>query len=222
MPPKQPDSGDLVPIPAAQSLRPQEAEFVAKALSSDRKVFVDQSRATALGDIVAGDKTTNVFLSGQHERGIVGQLMARLAHEIETNQRVRHTIDSLQFFHLRRSHDGIDGLEAKLKHSGRHDELLYALERKEQFAKLLEKWSLYASAQEILAYLLAKAENEFATGVQPKIGSLSRADINRLITDTIVTPIVDECGVGAFSLNHSIAMGMLYWLAEQCFVRWHV
>ena len=80
---------------------------------------------------------------------------------------------------------------------------------------------MYASAQEIFAHLLAKAELEFSTHVLPQIDSLSEVEINEAITKRIVDPIVAECGTSVFKLNHATAMGMLYWLAEQCFVRWH-
>jgi hypothetical protein len=92
---------------------------------------------------------------------------------------------------------------------------------KEMFVKLLEKWSLYASAQEIFAYLLAKAEYNFNYLIHPKIDPANVVEINQLIHDKIVMPTIEQCGASVFTLNHGVAMGMLYWLAEQCFIRWH-
>ncbi len=112
-------------------------------------------------------------------------------------------------------------MQAKLKVAGREDEYLEAIEKKEQFAKLLERWSLYASAQEIFAYLLAKAEYEFTYVIRPQIATISKVQVNELVRDRIVAPTVEECGATVFTVNHSTAMGMVYWLAEQCFVRWH-
>ncbi|WP_368039360.1 MULTISPECIES: ABC-three component system protein [unclassified Tardiphaga] len=34
-------------------------------------------------------------------------------------------------------------------------------------------------------------------------------------------PTVSECGASVFEIDHNTALGMVYWLAEQCFVRWH-
>jgi hypothetical protein len=181
----------------------------------------NQTGSAAGGDIVGRDKTTIHQYAPPRAPTIIEQLMQKLSHEMKTNQEIRHTIESLQFYYLRKSADGIDGLEAKLKAGDRHDEMLFAYERKEQFAKLLNKWSLYESAQEIFAYLLAKADHRFASAVQPKIKTCDQHEINQLVTQTIIEPLIEECGVGAFHLNHSIAMGMIYWLAEQCFVRWH-
>lgn len=95
------------------------------------------------------------------------------------------------------------------------------MKKKELFAKLLDKWSMYASAQEIFSVLLAKIEYEFSMFVYPKLGVLNEDGINELVDARIVQPTIQECGSGVFTLNHSITMGMIYWLAEQCFVRWH-
>ena len=124
-------------------------------------------------------------------------------------------------FRAQRSHDGINGLEAKLKAGARDGEYTGALEKKEMFVKLLERWSLYASAQEIFAYLLAQAEHKFNYAIYPQISSLNEVQVNALVDDLIVVPTIDQCGTSVFILNHNICMGMVYWLAEQCFVRWH-
>ena len=157
----------------------------------------------------------------RHTPGIVEQLLEKLQNEIMKNAEVRHTVESLQYFYERRARDGIVGLEAKLMAGERKHELYLALAKKEQFAKLLEKWSLYASAQEIFAYLLAEVECQFSMFVYPKIGQLEQVEINQLVDDRIVAPTIAECGTSVFTLNHSLVMGMIYWLAEQCFVQWH-
>lgn len=185
---------------------------------------VRQEGASAQGDIVGRDKNEthhHHYHAAATLPGIVEQLLVKLQGEIDKNEKVRHTIEALAHFQTRRSHDGIDGLEAKLKKANRENEILGALEKKEMFAKLLEKWSLYASAQEIFAFLLAKAEYEFNYLIYPKISTTDASEINQLVHDKIIMPTIEQCGTTVFTLNHSVAMGMLYWLAEQCFVRWH-
>lgn len=197
-------SGSLVPYPslAASSL-------------------VDQSGSKAGGDIVARDKIEHHHYPSPVASGVVEKLIHKLQAEIKLNIHAQHTVDALANFQVRRSIDGIEGLEAKLKAAYRDDEVWSALDKKEQFAKLLQRWSLYASAQEIFAYLLAKVEFEFNHFIHPKIPSSSALDIDQLIHDRIVQTTIDECGVDVFVLNHGTTMGMLYWLAEQCFIRWH-
>lgn len=192
-------------------------------MSSSR---VDQRQAAAGGDVVAGDKVTNIQAHHHYAAPTVGpaiieELMRRLAAEIRDNQQVREMVDSLQYFHHRFSHDGIDGLEAKLDRAGRAHQLKIALFQKEAFVKFLDKYSLYGSAQEIFAYLLHKIDHQFRCFVHPNIEHLDFQGVDQLITDRIVDPVIKELGVGVFVLNSSIVMGMIYWLAEQCFIRWH-
>ena len=127
----------------------------------------------------------------------------------------------LQRYHGGKVVDGVKGLEAKLTHVGRTEEIEDALERKESFAKMLDEWSLYSSAQEIFIHLLAKSEHLFNTEILPEISKLSDVDVNRRINQLIVEPTVHECGASLFKIDHFVAMGMVYWLAEQCFVKWH-
>jgi hypothetical protein len=180
---------------------------------------ITQSKATAGGDIVAGDKITNHNYPAVASR--IEALMLGLAKEIEEKQETQGIIESLQFYFKKVSPDGISGLEAKLNHAGRNNELFIAFEKKELFAKLLEKYSLYESAQKIFAYLLAKVEHKFNYSVHPQVTYCDPLQINQLISAQIVEPVVDECGIGPLDINHNVAMGMVYWLAEQCFVRWH-
>lgn len=181
-------------------------------------IFVDQSNANAAGDIVAGDKITNNYPQVVSR---VERLMNMLAHEIETNAHVRHTINSLQFYFVQIAVDGIVGLEAKLSHSGRHNEILSALQKKELFSKTLDEYALYGSAQKIFAYLLSKIDHEFNYSIHPQVDIAPLLEVNTLVSQLIVNPIVDECGVGPIEFNHNLVMGMVYWLAEQCFIRWH-
>lgn len=182
---------------------------------------VNQKGASANGDIVAGNKTENHYhASSAPAANIVEQLLNRLKEEVERNEQVRHTIESLQRFQTQRADDGITGLEAKLKAANREHELIDALEKKELFAKLLEKWSLYASAQEIFAHLLAKAEYEFNYFIRLQ-SDKTELEINQLVNDRVVVPTLTVCGAGTFLLDHSTVMGMVYWLAEQCYIRWH-
>ena len=184
---------------------------------------VNQRNAVAQGHIVGGNLTIHTYVGGPSiaSASIVIQLLEKLKVEVETNTQVKDTIDSLQHYYKRRAPDGVEGLEAKLIAGDRKSELYGALDKKEQFAKLLEKWSLYASAQEIFAYLLAKIETEFTMVIHPKIGEMEESEINQLVLDRIITPTVTECGCDVFTLNDGLVLGMLYWLAEQCFIRWH-
>lgn len=200
---------------------------------------VDQSRSKVSGDQVAGDKVDGDKVGGDVLSGnavkianqyniqlprsatVVEKLLHKLQHEVEQNIIYNDTIVRLQRYHGGVAHDDVKGLVAKLTHSGRAAQIEIALEQKEEFAKLLETWSLYYSAQEIFVYLLARAENLFTTEIMPEIATSTVGEANRQINRDIVDLIVDECAVSVLQIDHVSAMGMLYWLAEQCFIRWH-
>ena len=187
---------------------------------------INQSGAAAGGDVVAGNKlvadTINVHAyQAAKYSGLIEALKIKLESEIKNRKQAAERIEQLQRYDRKRAIDGIEGLEAKLTAAGRIDEIDTALERKEEFSKLLEKWSLYLSAQEIFAFLLANADTQFSTFIYPKIGVVDDETINILIFERIVTPTIEVCGASVFRLDPSIVLGMVYWLAEQCFVRWH-
>ena len=152
---------------------------------------------------------------------LIEKLKIKLLQEIEKNEIVSGTIQNLVKYHINPQKPAVAGLEHKLDKAGKQDQLTCALYEKEQFAKFLEEWSLYASAQEIFVYLLGRIDHEFQENIIPQIGKVDSATINQLITDRIVNPIIQECGVETFMLTHSLVRGMMYWLAELCYVRWH-
>ena len=148
-------------------------------------------------------------------------LEPKLQQQYQCSEQTQTTIDELARYHTRRATDGIVGLEAKLKASGRIDYYDEAIEKKEMFAKLLERWSLYSSAQQIFVHILARAENEFTQVIYRQIPQKTQEEINALVIDRIVNPIVEECGGELMSVNHNLVQGMVYWLAVQCFIKWH-
>lgn len=184
----------------------------------------DQAGAHADGDVVGRDKTTHITLDLRRSPSTakIEALKTRLIAEMERDSHVVAIIEELQHYHMRRkSHDGIDGLEAKLRAAHRQSEILDALEQKERFAKLLARWSLYASAQQIFVHLLSLAVHEFQMSVQPMLGDIDRLAYNQIISHKIVRPLMDEIGDCPLTMDALVMMGLYYWLAEQCFVRWH-
>ena len=186
--------------------------------------WVDQSKSDVEGDQVGRDKydihTMNVFPKG-HQLTVVDKLLICLQQEMSSNEKCPDLIAKLQRYHGGLVVDGVIGLEAKLNHSNRAADIPYAKDTKEQFVMLLERWSYYASAQEIFVYLMARAEHKFNTEIRPLLPTASEVLINQKFNDLIVEPTVSDCGATVFSIDNNTAMGMVYWLAEQCFVRWH-
>jgi hypothetical protein len=189
---------------------------------------IDQSRSKVSGDQVIGGKyhaggdiNLTTVNSASRQATVLEQLLVRLHEEVEGRIHCQDTVAKLRRYQGGSRSDDVIGLAAKLQRSGRETHIDDALEQKEMFSKLLESWSLYASAQEIFVHLLARAEHLFKSEIHPDVGQLSVSDVNRLINNRIVDPVVFECGATMLQIDHLTAMGMVYWLAEQCFIRWH-
>lgn len=183
-------------------------------------VTVNQKGASAGGDNVGGDKVTitTVYNSAAP---VLQALWDKLAEEIRTESKTKDWVDSLQFFREKIASDGVIGLEEKLKRAGRDADTLMAMRQKEMFVKLLTRYELFGSAQEILAFCLHRIQHEFDTFVSPKLGELTKSEIDAIISERIIYPVINDCGAGVFQLNSGLVLGMIYWLGEQCFVRWH-
>jgi hypothetical protein len=185
-------------------------------IASQENTTSHQQGAQAGGSIAGRD-----YNNFEAKKGVIEKLLLKLKEQYDCDARTKTTIDELARYHTRRAADGIDGLEAKLKASGRFEYYDEAIEKKEMFAKLLERWSLYSSAQQIFVHILARAENEFTQVIYGQIPKSTPEEINALVIDRIVNPIVEECGGDLMSVNHNLVQGMVYWLAEQCFIKWH-
>lgn len=181
---------------------------------------VNQKGARAGVDNVGRDKVTITTVYGG-AAPVLQKLWDALAEEIRTETTTRDWVDSLQFFKDKIAPDGVTGLEEKLKHAGRDADTLMAMRQKEMFVKLLTRYELFSSAQEILAFCLHRIQHEFDTFISPKLGELTKSEIDAVISERIVYPVVTDCGAGVFQLNPGLVLGMVYWLGEQCFVRWH-
>jgi hypothetical protein len=181
-------------------------------------VKVDQRGANAGGDLVAGSKNVQVLPRQTQLEGWI----RRLESEQPDLGRIRDFVDNLQIYFNPRPYDEVVGLEAKLQHAGRESQCLRALQMKEAFSKLLERWQAYSAAQEIFAYFLAKIDACFETDIVPILATESSAAIDQMIKSKLVDPILEEMSLAPFMLNANHVFGMVYWLAEQCYVRWHI
>ena len=186
------------------------------SIATSQSTISNQQGARAGGNIAGRD---NIIYEAK--KSVMEKLLLKFKEQYDGNEETQTTIDELARYHVRRASDGISGLEAKLNASGRSAYYDDAIEKKEMFSKLLERWSLYSSAQQIFVHILAKAENEFTQVIYEQIPTRSVAEINALVIDRIVNPIVEECGGELMSVNHNLVQGMVYWLAEQCFIKWH-
>ena len=143
--------------------------------------------------------------------------------EISGNHKMEGFIDDLQMFQDRRAVEDVVGLDEKLKTADRGDQVPGAQMKKELFQKLLTRLQHYPSAQELFAYFLARINDVFENLISPHATQLIRQEVDQIIEEKIVQPTIADMGSGFehFTLTHAHIRGMIYLLADRCFVRWH-
>ncbi|ODM43944.1 ABC-three component system protein [Cereibacter johrii] len=153
----------------------------------------------------------------------IGRLLRLLADQISNNDSMIGFVDELQFFIDNRGGETVVGLEEKLRICGRASTYHDARKKKEFFAKLLLKYERFSSAQQLFAYIMAAIHETFEGKITPSIEFLTQREVDDLIESEIIDKIMMELGEGSdhITLNKTHLKGMIYWLADKCYVRWH-
>ena len=171
---------------------------------------------------MSGNLPSAVMVCAAHASQI-SLLLKKLDQEIIDNVNTNTFIDDLQMFENNREGETVVGLKAKLEKVDRGDEVFFAEMKKEHFSKLLLKFTHFPSAQKLFAYFLSRIHEVFETHIAPHASSLSRQDMEKIVEDMIVAPTLADMGTGFdhFTLTHSHIRGMIFWLADRCYIRWH-
>ncbi|SLN76489.1 hypothetical protein ROG8370_03888 [Roseovarius gaetbuli] len=157
-------------------------------MTDNQDPSVNQSHSQAGGDMAGGNISKSYhFNSQENAYEAIEKLAAKLCSEVDDEQTFDGTIANLAYYKRRReAADGVVGLECKLKAGNRSDLWEDALDQKVEFEKLLEEWSLYASAQEIFAHILAKVERTFKRQIKPHLSNVTHTAADKLVDDFIV------------------------------------
>ncbi len=195
---------------------------VNKAIHAVSLVTTNQSGSNVGQNQIGGDQNNigAVYIGGAFQSALLLQL-EKLKLQVDKDEQCTETNVRLKRFYNQRNYDKIVGLIDKLKAGAREDEIEDAIEKKEIFAKILERYSHFSSAQEIFACLLSRAEYYFNQFLRPQLGSISLLDYNVILDEKVIQPTVADCCASILEIDHTVAMGMIYWLAERCFIRWH-
>ncbi len=112
-------------------------------------------------------------------------------------------------------------LHQKLIDAGREYEYGYANGAQNRFARLYTKTGLLKSALEDHENLLAEVETRFVNHVyHPLIcKSATDEDVRAALQTMVIDPLVDR-EIGGTRFSARIVMNALYFLTEQCHVRW--
>jgi hypothetical protein len=153
----------------------------------------------------------------------VPTILQKLAKQMAGNIRHSGFIAELELYVDNRSSKTVIGLEEKLEKIGRQRDYGDARLKKEAFAKMLFKHQHWEAAQQLFAYFLSLIEAEFTRRVIPHCGKLTIEQIDEIVGKHIVDRIKDEIGPGHEELiiTDLHIQGMIFWLADKCYVRWH-
>lgn len=183
-------------------------------------------RNSQVGGDQAGNNITKITTYNQIH-GVkpsqVNRLLKLLSDQISKDESMVGFVDDLQFFIDNRDGETVVGLKQKLEFCGRGAAFNDAKKKKELFAKLLLRFERFSSAQQLFAYIMATIHETFDTRITPLASSLSLQEIDAMIEAEIVDKIMAEVGEGSdhMTLNRTHIKGMIYWLADKCYVRWH-
>jgi len=184
----------------------------------------NQSKALVRGDQAGRDifKTTNFYsVETTHLAVWFKKLDEQIAEDMRDAR--HHFVDTLKFFVDRRDDADVVGLDAKIKKSGFNISYLSAIEKKEAFAKLLLKYQEFSCAQELFGYFLSHIYEVFDEKICPFVETMTYQDVQDIVDREIIDKIFLEIGSGSTQmlLSKTHVRGMIYWLADKCFVRWH-
>ena len=150
-------------------------------------------------------------------------LLDSLAKEITEERRSEMTkfISHLYMFVHDRDGDDPEDLDTKLKSAKRESELRHAPRALERFEMLLETYRHFPSGQKLFGFFLAHIHDVFCYQIIGK--NLTDAEIDEIIQTQIVEKVIADMGVGFehFSLAAIDVRGMIYYLADRCYVRWN-
>lgn len=93
------------------------------------------------------------------------------------------------------------------------------------FAKKSMRFQYYESAQRIDSFLFAKLCNRFDTYILPNIESLPLCEINQMVYEKVVQPIMYDINANGscdrhLCYNEDDIYGMLYLLTGNCHINW--
>lgn len=154
----------------------------------------------------------------------LGAWFRRLDEEFNNDIRLQKKLDDIKRYRTKLRHT--IGLEAKLKDGGFKESAIVKARRfKEDYVKKSMRFQYYESAQLIDGYLYAKLCHRFDTYILPYIENLPLCDIQRMVYEKLVLPIIDEINANGscdrqLCYNENDIYGMLYYLTGKCHINW--
>lgn len=181
-------------------------------------MFTSQSNNNARGDIVAGNKTVNIYNpSGSEE---LNRLYEKLKENGVGDRSHGGFSEKLQHYLSSTTDGDVRGLEEKLSDSDRLDQLDLGMHLKESATKAIMRQQMSRTAQRIYVIILDELHTGFELIVKPYIQSgESRAAVDERTRD-LLKGISELFGDNPLELTIKDLRGLLYFLGGNCHIRW--
>ncbi|CAB3755413.1 ABC-three component system protein [Paraburkholderia humisilvae] len=189
-------------------------------------MFTSQSHNDVEGDLVGGDKVDNSRTIVIHPvvNNAAGQELAVLYQKYKANgvgdpshgqfsEKLQHYMSAIT--------DGdVRGLDAKLRESGREDQLRTAMDLKERAFKSIMRYQTSRTAQRVYTIVLSELHAAFTLTVTPVI----QEGAERVAVDQCINAILQSTknilGENVFEFDVMDLLALLYYLGGNCHLRW--
>lgn len=182
-------------------------------------MFSSQRGNTAGRDVISAETVEINNYSGKPTA--LARLYERFRSDKDKNELQAEMYEKLQHFCNVDASGDVRGLAEKLSDAQREDLIRDAERLKEQAAKLVMRWQTSGTAQDILAMILGKMHTSFTLNVRPAIQqNAPRANVDQLTYDRVIQHVEDMLGDNDLMLSTDDLLGLLYFLAGNCHIRW--
>jgi hypothetical protein len=175
------------------------------------------------GHLAGNNVDASVHYHAERRPTPVGRLLLKLREEQRDNVHAAERLDDLRYYEavVDRERDFPLGLAKKLARAQRDDLVDKAMTLKERLSKKLQEKVLYASAQELFAFLLADVEARFEAYVAPIIARhATREQVDAAVQERVVEPVIASLEDNDLGLTAADVRGMVYLLTGNCHIDW--
>lgn len=188
-------------------------------------MFTRQSNNDVGGDLVAGDKVDNRktvinFVSNNEAGQELSILYSKLKADGVGDPSHGKFSEKLEHYMSAATDGDVRGLEAKLRDSGRLEQLQSAAALKERAFKSIMKHQTSRTAQRIYTIVLSELHASFTLIVTPVIqDGAERAEVDQCI-NAILQATKNMLGENLLEFDVMDLLALLYYLGGNCHIRW--
>lgn len=171
------------------------------------------------GSVVAGNQYNQVTNITRSSNKRLDRLYQSLTQESATPSAMGFC-EKLKHYLSSDTNPDIRSLESKLSDSDRSDMIFIAAELKEYACKAIMRYQSSKTAQEIYVLILDKIHTDFMLKVTPLIQSGADRVTVDAQTSNVLECISEMLGDNLLDLSEKDLLGLLYFLAGNCHIRW--